>query len=153
LYPSTPSRSCCRKQVTSEDPRLCFVLLIPLLVATIHEATDDTAGELRLKPSSKSASLSISADTPVHIEGRRVSLLVQARALVFGATGMDATEMMLDSDYLTETPKPAVRTHQFVSSEFVSRSACTSHSAPPPQAYPSPPASIALEEELQKCLA
>jgi hypothetical protein len=52
----------------------------------IHEEADDTAGELRLKPSSKSASLSISADIPVHMEGTRV----QGRVLFFGAvTGMD----------------------------------------------------------------
>lgn len=92
------------------------MLLIHLHVVTIHEETDDTAGELRLKPSSKSASLSISADTPVHIVGTWVALLVQARVLFFGAvTAMDLeTEKMLDSFRLfdRDKPMPAVRTYQ-----------------------------------------
>ena len=68
---------------------------------TIHEETDDNAGELRLKPSNKSASLSISADIPVHIEGTWVSLLVHASFPFFEAvTRTDLeTKKRLDSNY------------------------------------------------------
>jgi hypothetical protein len=94
---------------TSDDSRLTVFCAV-----TIHEETDDTAGELRLKPSNKSASLSISADMPVHIEGTGVSALVQGSVLFFEAvTRMDLeAEKRLDSDHLTGTPMPAVRTYR-----------------------------------------